>query len=220
MTPGRDIERDMPGGVRAFEVSPQLPDQKLPFVWTPPERPHAWHTIQGGQANVARPAGGGAHAASHLRLVPGAAFGPSVAALSASRMQGRPSYMEYMPQPSLQEAAAAQSQTYSTGVHPSLVGSGVGVDAQRVAAPSHVDNVLPASSREDEGEDVMDVSQVEFGATAETVDRESCVVCLDRVSTHAIIPCGHRCVCDGCKDLVTSCPMCRGNKDSTLRVFT
>ena len=71
-----------------------------------------------------------------------------------------------------------------------------------------------------------------------------CVVCLDRESTHALVPCGHRCICEACstrllgaKDAArpvedgggaeqkeeeidaTLCPICRRRCDSALRVF-
>ena len=40
-----------------------------------------------------------------------------------------------------------------------------------------------------------------------------CVVCLDREQTHALVPCGHRCVCASCISAVWSngrvCPVCR-----------
>jgi hypothetical protein len=37
-----------------------------------------------------------------------------------------------------------------------------------------------------------------------------CVVCLDGASTHACLPCGHLCACEGCSvSLARECPLCR-----------
>ena len=70
-----------------------------------------------------------------------------------------------------------------------------------------------------------------------------CVVCFDRECTHALVPCGHRCVCEACstqllgaKDAARPeedgggaeqreevdaafCPICRRRCESALRVF-
>ena len=50
-----------------------------------------------------------------------------------------------------------------------------------------------------------------------------CIVCRDRERTHAIMPCGHRCVCEGCaRELYNrgqGCPQCRGSMDSFLRIY-
>lgn len=70
---------------------------------------------------------------------------------------------------------------------------------------------------EPEAAESVQVSEMKEGGT---IDKDACVVCLDRTATHAVIPCGHRCVCEECETLVSTCPMCRGAKDSTLRVFT
>jgi hypothetical protein len=50
----------------------------------------------------------------------------------------------------------------------------------------------------------------------------SCIVCLSMHRTHAVIPCGHRCLCTGCADLVAierACPICRSHADGLLRVY-
>mmetsp|Transcript_138338 Transcript_138338/g.359482 ORF Transcript_138338/g.359482 Transcript_138338/m.359482 type:complete len:113 (+) Transcript_138338:53-391(+) len=39
---------------------------------------------------------------------------------------------------------------------------------------------------------------------------ERCVVCLSAACTHACVPCGHRCSCNGCAPrLRETCPICR-----------
>ena len=47
-----------------------------------------------------------------------------------------------------------------------------------------------------------------------------CVVCLEGEAVVAILPCGHRCVCEGCATLqMTQCPMCRQPVQDMKRIF-
>ena len=47
-----------------------------------------------------------------------------------------------------------------------------------------------------------------------------CVVCLDKKSTHLIVPCGHKCLCKTCAAKINnSCPMCRQKIQQTVAVF-
>lgn len=53
-----------------------------------------------------------------------------------------------------------------------------------------------------------------------------CVICHDCPAQHAIIPCGHNCLCNGCAQTLHDnaaieqyCPLCRGSIESTLKVF-
>ena len=47
-----------------------------------------------------------------------------------------------------------------------------------------------------------------------------CVVCLEGEAVMAIMPCGHRCVCEGCATLnMTQCPMCRQPVQDMKRIF-
>ena len=56
--------------------------------------------------------------------------------------------------------------------------------------------------------------------TAECSDASLCVVCDDRERTHAIYPCGHRCLCETCATLIgDTCPMCRGPNARVFRIF-
>ncbi len=61
------------------------------------------------------------------------------------------------------------------------------------------------------------------GGTKEEKTCPDCVVCC-AVATHAILPCGHMCVCVGCKealrDKYNRCPLCRGPVQSIVRIFT
>jgi hypothetical protein len=51
-----------------------------------------------------------------------------------------------------------------------------------------------------------------------------CVVCFDAPKDHAIVPCGHMCVCARCAEQLTKtrtpmCPVCRGPIIQTMKVF-
>jgi len=46
-----------------------------------------------------------------------------------------------------------------------------------------------------------------------------CVVCLDAPASHALLPCGHRCVCAGCAETMSTCPICRGGVQGSVRIF-
>ena len=57
-----------------------------------------------------------------------------------------------------------------------------------------------------------------------SIDEASCVVCLDEPKTHALVPCGHVCACEGCaKDKIMAtdglCPMCRTQSAQILQVY-
>ncbi|XP_059616470.1 E3 ubiquitin-protein ligase LRSAM1-like [Phlebotomus argentipes] len=46
-----------------------------------------------------------------------------------------------------------------------------------------------------------------------------CVICMDEKVEIIFIPCGHLCVCSGCHNSVTNCPMCRAAIDQRIRVI-
>jgi hypothetical protein len=50
--------------------------------------------------------------------------------------------------------------------------------------------------------------------------KRACVVCMDAGPTHALVPCGHQCVCATCSAALRACPLCRGAVASAVRVFT
>jgi hypothetical protein len=59
----------------------------------------------------------------------------------------------------------------------------------------------------------------EISSTQEDDEATMCVICLDAPRTHAIIPCGHYCLCSECNDMVTTCPMCNGPKTNSVKVY-
>jgi len=47
-----------------------------------------------------------------------------------------------------------------------------------------------------------------------------CVVCLTRPRSHAIVPCGHMCLCRECTPTIgPTCPMCRCDVSTTVRIY-
>ena len=46
-------------------------------------------------------------------------------------------------------------------------------------------------------------------AAVEEKQRNECVICMDASKTHACVPCGHKCLCLGCRSSITTqCPIC------------
>ena len=56
-------------------------------------------------------------------------------------------------------------------------------------------------------------------ALLEADGSRQCVCCWDRVSTVALRPCGHVCVCDECSGNTQSCPLCRTKVSAIMRIF-
>ena len=51
-----------------------------------------------------------------------------------------------------------------------------------------------------------------------------CVICCEEASTHAMVPCGHHCVCQGCakgfaEGKFNDCPICRGEVQKVIHIF-
>jgi len=58
------------------------------------------------------------------------------------------------------------------------------------------------------------------------VRNRMCVVCLDKLATHAMVACGHRCVCNDCGTQLLKrshgrcrCPMCRKQTNHIVKIF-
>jgi len=50
-------------------------------------------------------------------------------------------------------------------------------------------------------------------------DAELCILCVDKESTHALIPCGHKSYCPECAHKLETCALCRQTVTGHLRVF-
>ena len=71
------------------------------------------------------------------------------------------------------------------------------------------------------GGESKDDSNGAAGSTGE--EAGECVVCMDEENTHTFVPCGHKCVCKRCADMImesnAECPKCRGEAREAMRVF-
>ena len=57
------------------------------------------------------------------------------------------------------------------------------------------------------------------GGTSLEVSKTECVVCLSAEPVMALMPCGHRCACEGCGPSLRMCPMCRADVQDAKRIF-
>ena len=58
---------------------------------------------------------------------------------------------------------------------------------------------------------------------ATPAEATTCVVCIGEAATHALVPCGHRCLCEACADQIMRsrkrCPLCQTDVTMQLRIF-
>ena len=54
---------------------------------------------------------------------------------------------------------------------------------------------------------------------AEMFKTSECVICLEKAAVVALIPCGHRCACEGCAPSLRNRPMCRQPVREAKRIF-
>ena len=83
---------------------------------------------------------------------------------------------------------------------------------------------LEAFAAEDEGDWTAAEGKAGDGGGGEAKEDSECVVCMEQEKTHIFIPCGHKCVCKACADVVmkdvgAKCPLCRKKASQVYRVF-
>lgn len=60
---------------------------------------------------------------------------------------------------------------------------------------------------------------------AKQADQDDCVICMSEPKTHAMIPCGHRCICEDCATTVSKshrmapCPICRATVQTIVKIY-
>lgn len=58
---------------------------------------------------------------------------------------------------------------------------------------------------------------------SEETEIKNCVICLDGKPNHVLVPCGHLCLCQGCKSNYNQfnsiCPICRVKIQSIIKIF-
>jgi Ankyrin repeats (3 copies)/Zinc finger, C3HC4 type (RING finger) len=101
-----------------------------------------------------------------------------------------------------------------------LCAAGASIDARASDGATPLD--LAARNRHPSAAGVVALLQshrrVVSVAAAAVGSGDQCVVCRDACASHALVPCGHRCVCGKCARL-TVCPICRAAVRSTLCVY-
>eukprot|EP00929_Paragymnodinium_shiwhaense_P003402 TRINITY_DN103898_c0_g1_i1.p1 TRINITY_DN103898_c0_g1~~TRINITY_DN103898_c0_g1_i1.p1 ORF type:complete len:224 (-),score=47.81 TRINITY_DN103898_c0_g1_i1:30-701(-) len=69
------------------------------------------------------------------------------------------------------------------------------------------------------------VSATEAAAQVASSDRKGgCAICLSAPAEMAFVPCGHRCICQGCVELLSPrgrkrCPACRSRATDVIRIY-
>lgn len=66
------------------------------------------------------------------------------------------------------------------------------------------------------------VEQQSARKTSILKDRGTCIICLERSSTYAYVPCGHLCICETCTSndgVHGKCPVCRKESLQLMKVF-
>ena len=96
--------------------------------------------------------------------------------------------------------------------------------AEQVAEQEHLklaeDNIAIKTAESEAG---RMVSEPEPKLQVKVEDSNLCVVCLDDIRSHLLVPCGHHCACMDCAKLLVQkgdpCPICRKQIESIVRVF-
>ena len=108
------------------------------------------------------------------------------------------------------------------------VGRRVAAALSAAGSPSREDADLLAKmlslipGRRPTADDVLGSATLREAAAAAEEEEElrECVVCLDGEPTFAVVPCGHRCLCEGCRGAAArECPLCRGPSQGTMRIY-
>ena len=70
-------------------------------------------------------------------------------------------------------------------------------------------------------QDALEPLPEENDAGPADVDQALCVICMEDEKSHALVPCGHRCLCGRCSEAIADkqCPVCRQGFVAVLRVF-
>ena len=89
-----------------------------------------------------------------------------------------------------------------------------------------LDVILANTRTASEGGFIIENGRIEQRGTMgqpEGLKREpssnQCVICMDKKATHAVVPCGHQCLCPDCALFVEKCPMCRVAKQCVIKIF-
>uniref|UniRef100_UPI00358FE397 E3 ubiquitin-protein ligase LRSAM1 isoform X2 n=1 Tax=Myxine glutinosa TaxID=7769 RepID=UPI00358FE397 len=83
-------------------------------------------------------------------------------------------------------------------------------------APHPSTAIMPSAPPE---ADIMPSAPPDTDISSTTLSRSECVVCMDRETELVFLPCGHVCCCMQCAGSLRSCPLCRREVQSTIRLY-
>jgi len=52
-----------------------------------------------------------------------------------------------------------------------------------------------------------------------TDESKFCKVCIEEITNALLEPCNHLCVCEGCANRLTNCPICRAKIENVKKIF-
>lgn len=91
--------------------------------------------------------------------------------------------------------------------------------------PSIFDSKLQGMSNKQEAYNVQvarEMMEQQADKSSILKDRGTCIICLEKRSTYAYVPCGHLCICDHCtsiESVCNKCPVCRKDSLQLMKVF-
>jgi hypothetical protein len=129
----------------------------------------------------------------------------------------------------VEQARAAEAERARVAAEEEAVKAGVEAVAEAAAAAERLQMEERLAALALEAQQIqarLGGSAVPPAAPAPHPDAEEtmCVVCFDAPKDHAIVPCGHICVCEACAEKLTktrkpTCPVCREPIQQTMKVF-
>ncbi len=96
------------------------------------------------------------------------------------------------------------------------------IQAISVGASKQSELVTNGLKNLDDMANVVDSALFNINKTLEVIEevRNECVICLDLTPDYACVPCGHKCLCEKCKDSVLTCPICIKKCESIIKIFS
>ena len=91
-----------------------------------------------------------------------------------------------------------------------------------LAEQSMKKQILNEQSKNRELEQQLSAEQSKNVSLQQQLDaKDECCICMDEEPVYAMVPCGHHCVCEDCKNehQIKECPICRTKVDSLLKVY-
>ena len=88
------------------------------------------------------------------------------------------------------------------------------LDSSGKDALSHLDT-LGTETKEDKKE----INKANISSTLSSCDKESCLICMERMREIVLIPCSHFLTCPLCTPKLSNCPVCNRKIEKFLKIF-